>query len=113
MALYDQLPVFKTSYDLLLKLYEMISLLPKEHKYTLGEKLKTIVLNLIIGIYQANTTNNKQPIIAWLLQEIEMIKILIRVCRDIRIIAIPQYADISILVDSVAKQLRWWERSMK
>ena len=64
MALYDQLPVFKTSYDLLLKLYEMVSLLPKEHKYTLGEKLKTITLDLIIGIYQANSATSKQSIIA-------------------------------------------------
>jgi hypothetical protein len=40
MALYDELPVFKAAYDLLLDIYRFSAKLTREYKYTLGEKLK-------------------------------------------------------------------------
>jgi hypothetical protein len=113
MALYDQLPVYKTSYNLLIKLYQVVHELPKEHKFTLGEKLKNYCLDLVIGTYQANVALDKKSIIQSLLQLIEQIKILVRVSRDIRIIGLQQYVDMSVLIDSIAKQLRGWKRSIK
>ena len=113
MALYDQLPVYKASYDLLIKLYQIAHDLPKEHKYTLGEKLKNYCLDLLIGIYQANIAVDKKSTIQLLIQLIEQIKILVRVSRDIRIIGLQQYADISLLIDSISKQLRGWERYLR
>ncbi len=113
MALYDQLPVFKTSYELLLKIYDIDRLLPKEHKHVLWEKLKALGLELVVSIYQANSSTDKKPIIVTLITQIETIKIIVRVSRDIGAISIPQYADISLLVDSITKQLRWWEKFMK
>lgn len=113
MALYDQLPVFKTSYELLLKIYDIDRLLPKEHKHILWEKLKTLWLELVVTIYQANSSTDKKPILTTLITQIETIKIIIRVSRDIGAISILQYADISLLIDSITKQLRWWQRSVK
>ena len=40
MPLYNELPVFKAAYDLLLNCYRFSATLTREHKYTLGEKLK-------------------------------------------------------------------------
>jgi len=40
MAQYDQLPVFKKGYDLLLAVYESTGGFGREFKYTLGESLK-------------------------------------------------------------------------
>ncbi len=113
MALYDQLPVFKTSYELLILIYKIVKEFPKEHKNTLGEKLKTIILELVIGIYQANQATDKFVIISSLRESVEMIKLLMRVGRDIRVISIKHYADSSLLIDSIAKQLIGWQRSVK
>jgi hypothetical protein len=68
--------------------------------------LKTFGLELIVSIYQANSSIDKKPIIATLIIQIETIKILVRVSRDIGAISLPQYADISLLIDSITKQLR-------
>jgi hypothetical protein len=55
MALYDQLPVYKISYDLLLQLYHISKNMERDYKFTLGEKIKNESTELIIHIYKANT----------------------------------------------------------
>ena len=40
MALYDQLPIYKDSYDLLLLLYQISKNMDRDYKFTLGEKNK-------------------------------------------------------------------------
>lgn len=39
MAKYDELPVFKASYDLLVEIFRFTRNFTKEYKYTVGEKL--------------------------------------------------------------------------
>lgn len=45
MALFSELPVYKLGYDLLIAIYDRTKLFNREHKYTLGEKLKNETLN--------------------------------------------------------------------
>ena len=47
MALYDELPVYKASYDLLLEIFKFTKNFTKEYKYTVGESLKKEMLELI------------------------------------------------------------------
>ena len=54
MALYCELPAYKLAYDMLLAIYGWTKLFTREHKYTLGEKLKNETLELLINIYKAN-----------------------------------------------------------
>ncbi|MCD4691470.1 MAG: hypothetical protein K8R79_01035 [Calditrichales bacterium] len=40
MSKYDELPVYKASYDLLLEIFKFTKNFTKEYKYTIGESLK-------------------------------------------------------------------------
>lgn len=40
MALYDDLPVFKEVYQLILRIFDYTKDFPKEYKYTLGQDMK-------------------------------------------------------------------------
>lgn len=107
MVLYHQLPLYQTTYTLLIQLYNVTSHFPKEYKYTLGEKTKTVSLDLLIGIYQANTVigNQRYEKLTELRVYYETLNISIRIARDIRIMSLTQYADLSLLMDSIGKQL--------
>ena len=59
MALYDELPVYKASYDLLLEIFKFTKNFSREHKYTVGESLKKETLELITLIYRANSKAEK------------------------------------------------------
>jgi|GEM_PF-1710029 len=51
MATYDNLPVYKASYDLLLEIFIFSKSMGEEHKYTIREDLKkeaTVIINNII-----------------------------------------------------------------
>ena len=46
MARYQHLPIYKMTYELLLKVMNITKNFPKEFKYTLGEKLKDELMEL-------------------------------------------------------------------
>jgi hypothetical protein len=48
MKLHSDLPVYKSTYDLLLGIFEFTKSFSKEYKYTLGESLKKETIDLLI-----------------------------------------------------------------
>lgn len=59
MAKYDELPVFKATYDLLLRIYMVSQHWSRDIRYTLGEELKKEVIEILQLIYQANASKKK------------------------------------------------------
>ena len=54
MALYYDLPVYRDTYRLVLKIFEVTKDFPKEYKFTLGQDMKRDALQLVRSIYRAN-----------------------------------------------------------
>lgn len=88
MALFTDLPVYKLGYDLLIAIFERTKIFTKEYKYTLGEKLKNEVLELLINIYKANKSKsiNRQDYIDAARKNVELVRLLLRICKDLKII---------------------------
>ena len=59
MALYNDLPVFKDVYQLILKIFDYTKDFPREYKFTLGQDLKRDGINLVRSIYRANKALEK------------------------------------------------------
>lgn len=59
MALYTELPLYRDTYQLILKVYEITKEFSKEYKYTLGQDMKRDALQLIRSIYRANKHRNR------------------------------------------------------
>ena len=55
MGIYNELPVYKATYDLLLKMFRFTKDFSKEYKYTVGESLKKETIDLITLNYQASS----------------------------------------------------------
>jgi hypothetical protein len=62
MALYYDLPVYRDTYKLILKIFECTKDFSKEYKYTLGQDMKRDALQLVRSIYRANKSkeNNQR-----------------------------------------------------
>ena len=111
MAMYDTLPVFKKGYDLLIEIYKMTSGLSREYKYTLGEKLKNETLELLIQIYKANLSREKEAHIDKCREKTEVVRLLIRLLHDLRQINMKRMIALNVLVESISKQLSGWKKS--
>lgn len=108
MALYYDLPVFKDVYKLTLKLFEVTKDFPREYKFTLGQDLKRDCINLVRYIYRANKTKEKNIYLEQFLDSFEVVKLELRLCKDLHLTTVKQHAEISLLLDSVGKQITAW-----
>lgn len=59
MAIYENLPVFKEVYDLLLQFITLSRNLKRDFRYTIGEQIKRDVLDVCVFIYHANACHDK------------------------------------------------------
>ncbi|HOJ24398.1 MAG TPA: four helix bundle protein [Bacteroidales bacterium] len=110
MALVYDLQVYKCSYDLIIKIYNIVKNYNREYKYTIGEQLKNETLHLIMDIYRANVSNQKDKHIQNAREELEIVKLLLRLSKDLKLINIKNYSDISLLIENISKQLTGWQK---
>lgn len=98
MALHTTLPVYRDTYQLILKVFEYTKDFPKEYKYTLGQDMKRDALHLIRSIYRANKMSNRREHLEVFLDEFELLKLEIRLCVDMKLLPIKKQATVSDLM---------------
>lgn len=109
--IYDNLPVYKATYDLLLLVFRLNRNFQRDYRYTLGENVKNELVALLVCIYQANATVQKVPHLLKAKEHVVVIKLQIRLLMDLKQINLKQYATAAELIESVSKQLAAWHKS--
>lgn len=59
MVLHTALPIYRDTYQLILKIFEFTKDFSKEYKYTIGQDMKRDSLRLVRTIYRANKKENR------------------------------------------------------
>ena len=113
MALYYELPVYKDSYQLTLKIFEITRLFNREYKYTLGQDMKRQTLELVRCIFRANRATDKLKTLEVLEDEFELLKLQVRLCVDLKIMQITKQAEIIEVMEKIGKQLSGWKKHQK
>ena len=108
---YNELPVYKTTYDLLLSIFQFTRDFNREYKYTVGESLKKETIELLTLIYRANSKYKKAEILQTAREQIEVIRLLIRLMKDMKQISLGKFVKINVVVENVSKQLTGWQKS--
>ncbi len=111
MALYYDLPVYRDTYKLILKIFEVTKEFPKEYKYTLGQDMKRDAMQLVRSIYRANKSAQKKDYLDAFLDEFELLKLEIRLCVDMKILSYKKQAELTVLMDSIGKQVTGWRNA--
>ncbi len=113
MVLYTELPVYKDTYQLILKVFEVTKDFSKEYKYTLGQDMKRDALRLMRSIYRANKHQNRTEHLEVFLDELELLKLEIRLCVDMRLLPIKKQALLSELLERIGKQVTGWRNAAR
>ena len=111
MATYDHLPVYKASYDLLVEIFRFTKNFNREYKYTIGESLKNETIGMITNIYRANSSYTRKPIIQSARENVETVRLFMRLLKDLRQVNIEKFVDVNEKIESVSKQLSAWQKS--
>ena len=111
MALSEELPIYRDTYKLLLEIYKVTNKFSREYKYSLGQDMKRDALILFRNIYRANVNLRKRAFLEEFLSDYEILKLEIRLCRDLNIISIKKLAELSAVMDKIGKQATAWKNS--
>ena len=112
MALFFELPVYKASYDLFVCIFAYAHHFSKEYKYTVGEKLKDETIEMITNIYRANSRTDKTELLQNARENIEVIRLLFRLLKDLKQIDLKNFVTINTKIENVSKQLAGWQKSV-
>ena len=101
----NNLKLYKETYDFLLWLYPEIKKFPKSEKYTLGERLKNTTESLLLNIVLANKNYSKKEYLKKADLDLELLKILIRLLKDLKVIGFRKYEVASKKIDDLGNLL--------
>jgi hypothetical protein len=114
MATYDNLPVYKISYDLLLELFQTAGGFSRDYRFTIGEKIKNETMEMMICIYRANANfEERGENIRKAREKTETIRVLLRIIKDLKHLGLEKFISLNEKVESVSKQLSFWEAKSK
>jgi hypothetical protein len=113
MGLHQELPVYKASYDLLLAIFEFTKNFNKDYKYTVGESLKKETTELLTLIYRANSRKDKVGVLQEARERIEVIRLFIRLMKDMKQINLKKFVEVNKSVENVSKQLTGWQKPIQ
>ena len=110
MALHTKLPIYKVAYDLVGVAVDYARNMPRDVKHVIGVRVRDLALDVVLMILRANCASDKAPYLDALLEQLEELQLLLRLCQDKRFISKEQYARAVELTTSVGKQANGWRR---
>ena len=109
------LPVYKATYDLFIFSFKVIKDMEKDYKYTVGEKLKNEIMDLLMNIYRANKTKDrklKKEKTEKAQENIEIIRILFRLLNDLKQTGFKNFIKINEKIENISRQISGWNSSV-
>ncbi|NBO23827.1 MAG: four helix bundle protein [Chlamydiae bacterium] len=113
MGLDYELPIYKDTDSLVLKIFECTKEFSKEYKYTIGQEMKKDALQLLWCIYRANKTKSKQEYLHDFMDYFELMKLQLRLCVDMKVFSIKAQASFAELMDKIGKQMTGWIKTQE
>lgn len=111
MAIYTQLPIYKASYSLLLEISRLQKDIPKDSRYSIGQSLRSKIMDIIVLVYRASRSQNKVAIIMTMRETLLEVQVYIRLLCDMRQISEQRYGALATQTASMSKQMAAWEKS--
>ena len=111
MALSEELPIYKTAYDLLEQLVDLATDVPKFLRYSMGTRMVDLCLDMLAQVYRANLSRDlRTEALADLLISHRQLLMLLRVCYRQKALSTGRYALLVKLMDSIGRQATAWRQ---
>jgi len=112
LAHHENLPIYKKALDLAVYIEIIVSNFSRSHRYTIGTDLRNSSKKILLLIAKANCAKDKKGHLLELRDSIEEVKILIRICKELKVFrSFASFERISRLTIDAARQCEGWLRS--
>ena len=113
MGDHKELPIYKAGYDLVLEVFRAGKDLPKEYKYTVGERMKADALEVMTLLFRANVLRDRYGVLQTARERCENIRLCIRLLHDLRQMPLKKLVALNEKMEDVLRQLSGWQKASK
>lgn len=108
-------PILKTAYDLARALYSLRASVPKQDRYALWQRSETLALETLEGLLLASQLPRAQKLdpLGRTSLKLDVLRVLLRLARDVRAIDLKQYVRIQGIIDEMGRMLGGWIKSVR
>ncbi|OGH21344.1 MAG: hypothetical protein A2958_00905 [Candidatus Levybacteria bacterium RIFCSPLOWO2_01_FULL_38_13] len=108
------MPIFQKLYDFYKLLYQYLKLFPQKDRYTLGQKIDNLSLTIFEMVITAGAISKekKLPYLEKSIATLNLLKILIRLAKDVRALDNKKYLELQENLQEIGKMLGGWKKSL-
>jgi hypothetical protein len=109
------LPILEHIKESYLLWHDYYSTLPKLHRYTLGEKIDTLFIEIIEAVSSAAflSRNEKTPWVRLAIRKLDTLKVLLMILWESDSLQDKKYVALSTKIDTVGKMLGGWQGQLQ
>lgn len=110
MSFQQLLPVLEKTKSTYLIWYSYYQILPKNHRYSLGQKIDTLFIEIIEALATANflAKEEKLPYLRFAVRKIDTLKILLMMLWETKSFDDKKYIALSLKINEVGKMAGGW-----
>jgi len=107
----DNTPIIVTKvYDLLLWMLPKLAKFPKNERYLLGQRIENMLLDILEILIEASFTKEKLSLLRRANLNLEKLRFLVRLAKDVHYINIKTYEYQAKAVNEIGKMIGGWIR---
>ena len=99
------------AYDLVLWLVNHVGKFPRSHRFVLGERIETKMLTVVELLIRATYSREKKSYLEQANVELQVLRLLIRLGKDLGFTSVKQYEHISGELLGLGQQVGGWRKS--
>lgn len=110
--MHNNYPVIVKTYELTKWMFEKLSRLPKNHRFTLGETVQNVMLDILMILSDAVYAKEKRALLQQANRELEKLRLLVRLMGDLSLMPEKSIGYAMGEINAVGGQIGGWLRSV-
>ena len=107
----DEPAAVTRTYQLILWAVPQVNKYPRDHRFTLGDRSVNHLYDLLELLVQASYTRDKQALLERANLEVDLLRHMFRLARDLKVLGLRQYEHVVKLLDDIGRQVGGWRRA--
>lgn len=97
-------------YDYLLWIIPKLEKFPRSQKFLLADRIESLLLDILDLLIEAAYSRNKQPLLRRANLQLEKLRYLIRLCKDLKLLSLKAYEHSARAVNDTGTSIGGWLR---
>ena len=102
------IPIFTKLYSLYRAIAETLPTFPKTQRYSLGERLDRIVLDILELLFFVPISPSKLETLQTMSVKVDLLKVLLRLAKDTKALSNGRYLTLQDMLQEIGKMLGGW-----